>query len=311
LNYSTLKALDTDPENLIAEDKDFSDGLIFGSAVDTLMFDGKKEYDKNFYVLSASKPTASLEVLADAYIEIMQTKNMHSRDVSLALELIKDLKLWSNIKKEETLIAKLTKEFWDYIDAVQEAGDKHVIDPETNEKVSLAVNTLKTHQFTGDYFNEEQEDVDIVTQLALVFEMFGRTMKAMLDMVVVDHENKTVRPCDMKTMGENPKTFPSKIIKWRYDIQAELYTEAIKAWMVENYPGYELLPFRFVVISSQHLEKPYVYEVDPKEFRGKINDHRTVKLRSTEELVQEFEWHSKFQMFSYPREMYENRCIKL
>jgi hypothetical protein len=229
LNYSTLKALDSDPENLLAADKDFSDGLLFGSAVDTLMFDGKEEYDKSFFQLSASKPTASLEVLADKYIEVMKTNKMSSRDNALALQLIKDLGLWGNIKKEETLLGKLTDEFWDYIDAVHEAGDRYILDPEMNEKVGLAVNTLKTNVWTQWYFNEE-ENKEIVTQLPIIFEAWGRTMKAMLDMVVIDHEKKVIMPCDMKTMGENPKTFPSKILKWRYDNNGALRNTLVMSY---------------------------------------------------------------------------------
>jgi hypothetical protein len=65
------------------------------------------------------------------------------------------------------------------------------------------------------------------------------------------------------------------------------------------------------VISSQHLDKPYVYELNPKEFRRKINEHRVVGYRDVDELIKEFDWHSKAQLFQYPREFYEHNCIRL
>ena len=79
LNYSTLKALDASPELLLSMGEfKKGEGMIFGSAVDVLLFDGVEEFDKQFYVFDAKKPTGQLAELADAYLSITNTAKPES-----------------------------------------------------------------------------------------------------------------------------------------------------------------------------------------------------------------------------------------
>jgi len=310
LNYSTLKAFDSDVENLLKQDKTVNEGMVFGDALDTFLFDGPEEYFKKFYVMNVIKPTASSEILVDEYLKLIHTSGIVSRDEKLALKLIKDNNLWSNIKDEAKLKEKITNDIWDYIDSVVGSKDKIVIDPIVNENVGKAAYTLKTNEFTSMYFNK-RKDVDLLNQVPIVFNCWGREMKAMLDIIEVDHENKTISPTDLKSTSKSAKYFSTSVISFRYDIQAEIYNKAIIQFALNEYPGYKVLPFKFIVISSTDLEKPYVYQIIPELFRVKMNVNRNFPLRGTEELIKEFDWHSEKQLFQYDREMYEKGFIQL
>jgi hypothetical protein len=316
LNYSTLKGMAEDPENLLPSESKSSDAMTFGSAVDTLIFDGREQFDKEFCIFDTPKPTASTLELAEKYIEIHKTTGCSLRDETLAIGLIKDLGLWSTVKKEETLLKKLTDEFWNYIYAVVQAGDRAVLDSEMGEKVSLMVDTLKTHFLTKDYYQQDDGTYDvnkrqIIYQLPIVFNIGSAEMKIMLDAVVVDHFTKSIIPVDTKTMEKSAKSFGGQAVTYRYDIQAELYHKGICEWAAQNYPGYAVQEFMFIVISKSRIDKPYVYRMVAETFRQKINKHRVIELKGLQQLMRDFEWHTVNQKYEYPMEMYQNGYITL
>ena len=47
-------------------------------------------------------------------------------------------------------------------------------------------------------------------------------------LIVVDHNNKTIQPIDLKTSGHPEWDFYHSFILWHYDIQARLYWRIIK-----------------------------------------------------------------------------------
>lgn len=316
LNYSKLKLLEGDPEKILSEDKLFNDGILYGGAIDTLIFDGRNVFDEKYYISSAQKPTASLGDLADAYVEASYSnKTTKIRDEKLALDLISSLGIWSNIKKEETLLKKLTDEFWSYIYDVFVAGDRLVISNESYQTMCDAMSALKHNSFTSPYFHKQGADnskIQHLYQLPIVFQYRGNIeMKALLDILMIDHVNKEITPVDLKTLDASIYFFPVNVSKFRYDLQAEIYNKAVEAYRDEKFPDYKIKPFKYIVSSSQKPEKPIVYSIDPTDWRMRVNATRTKKLRGLMELTTDFIWHSETQQFEYPKAYYDKGYLEL
>ena len=133
----------------------------------------------------------------------------------------------------------------------------------------------------------------------------------MLDQIYIDHKKQTIEPADLKTTSVLGNTFPKEILKFRYDLQAELYTKGIESWAKHFYPDYTILPFKFVVISRLRVDKPYVYSLNYKTWIEKINSHRTKPYRTLDEIIENFDWHLEKQLWQYEKEMYVKGFIEL
>lgn len=77
---------------------------------------------------------------------------------------------------------------------------------------------------------------------------------------MVDHKNKVIYPCDLKTSFKPEWKFYKSFIEWNYWIQAQLYWYIIRQNLDKDefYRDYRLLDYRFIVI-SRNSRKPLVW----------------------------------------------------
>ena len=113
-------------------------------------------------------------------------------------------------------------------------------------------------------------------------------------LIIVDHKNKVIIPCDLKTSSKKEWKFHKSFIEWNYWIQAQLYWYIIKQNLEKDeiYKNYELLNYRFIVV-SRNSKKPLVWEyTDTKAttdcFYGKNNQYI---CRNWREIVQELNYY--------------------
>lgn len=297
LNSSTLKAMASDPASLVFGTPDISHlpGVIFGTAVDTLLFDGLAKYNNDFISMSLTLPTETSLIL----VEEAKRKNVYREDD--VLTIADELTLWKSTKAVDKRKEKI-KPAVEYLKALVEAGDRTIITKDDADNISQCVYYLKKDKFTSQYITGSPINALIALyQVAFTFEYRGITMKAMLDSVIVDNVNKTIQPVDVKTTGDKVTEFAKAVLKFRYDLQAELYTEAIKSWANVLYPDYTVVtPFVFVVVSRQKPSMPLVYTLDPVEFRKKYNTVSYNCLRGLDSLVDEFKLRRSKLDYEYP-----------
>ena len=132
-----------------------------------------------------------------------------------------------------------------------------ILSQEEYDIISQIVMSLRTNEYTAMYF-QQSSNTEIQYQVDIYFDYEGVECKALLDMVIINHQDNTIQPIDIKTMGEDTLNFASSLRKRRYDIQAAFYTEALKS----VYPGYTILPFKFIVESTTNIGNPIVYTLD-------------------------------------------------
>ena len=89
-------------------------------------------------------------------------------------------------------------------------------------------------------------------------------VRIMPDLLVVNHKDKTVLPVDLKTSSMPAYDFAQNFIKFRYDLQAELYSDVLRLVLnkIPDYRDYTLLPYLFTDVSRAD-KVPVTYEYDP------------------------------------------------
>lgn len=90
-------------------------------------------------------------------------------------------------------------------------------------------------------------------------------IKIMPDLLVVNHKDKTVQPVDLKTSSAPAYDFKENFVKYRYDIQASLYTDVLAQVLktAEGYEDYTILPYLFTDVSRSD-KVPVTYVYNPK-----------------------------------------------
>jgi len=228
----------------LAKEEEEETHFLIGDAVDILLTQGEDVFESLFYVSKVDKPSDTIMNIVN-YVFI-RDKSKFNNTQSLILEACRVYNYQSNWKDETRLfkILELGEVYW--VELLKCQG-RTMIDSEQYLTITKVVESLKNHKFTREIFQQES-----LNQLAIYFEIDGIDCKALLDRVNIDHVAKTLQPIDIKTIGDYTKSFKFNAQRFRYDIQAAWYTEALKQWQRFNYPDYWILPFQFVVESTKY-----------------------------------------------------------
>lgn len=135
-------------------------------------------------------------------------------------------------------------------------------------------NIIKNDIYLKDIFGQGiKNGIEYLYQMKIFFNIlveikgdeYEIEMKSMPDLVVVNHNDKTIQPVDLKTSSAPAYDFPDNFIKFRYDIQASVYTCALDHLIdkIPEYTDYQILPYLFVDISRED-KVPLVFNYDPR-----------------------------------------------
>jgi hypothetical protein len=248
----------------------------FGTALDILVTQPETSIEEEFHVISVKRPSGKIH---DLLIYIESNGLPYSREA--IDEAIKAVGFGGANWKQET-IEKGIKPLVDYIEALNEAGDKPIITQEQLQLVKKAYSDLKQDPFSNYFLFANSPDY----QFEIVVELEGVLCKGLLDVVHIDRSRKTFTIVDLKSMEGNPLFFWYNFFKFRYDIQAAFY----KRLMEEKFPGYTFEGFYFVVASSTNEGAPIVYRVTDKilQMGEKGGMYRGIWFKGYEALLEEF-----------------------
>lgn len=245
-------------------DKLETPSLLFGSMVDTLLTDGQEEFDNRFIVAQFPDiPDSIVKIVKDIFREFSLT---HRR-----LEDIPDNEIimraasynYQSNWKPETRSKVIKEKGSEYYQLLYLSNDKILVNQEDYQDTQDCVNILKTHEYTKWYFesnNPFNSNIERFYQLKFKGEWEGISLRCMADLIIVDHENKVIIPCDLKTSSKKEWKFYKSFIEWNYWIQAQLYWYIIRQNLDKDefYKDYRLLDYRFIVI-SRNSRKPLVW----------------------------------------------------
>lgn len=302
LSYSTIAKYAREGFNKLSTlfDKVETPSLTFGSAVDAILTGGQEEFDKNFFVANFPAIKDSVEKvvksLFTSYGTTCRTINdIKEADIITATEVNSFQLNW----KPETRAKVIKEQGFEYYNLMFLAKDKKIISEELKQKIDGAVEALRTAEATKFYFqaNSPFDGIERFYQLKFKATLNDADYRCMADIIVVDHNNKTVQPVDLKTSSHLEHDFYESWLQFRYDIQERLYWRIIRANMDKDevYKDYKLLDYIFVVVNSGDDPQPLSWtshitqEYGP--YRLFTKSVSLVELRDPEDLGKELRYY--------------------
>lgn len=295
INYSKLSSLDRDVTK-VNEDKDFSDGIRNGDILDILCFDGQEAFEKKYFVSTLNN------LPSDAVRSIIDSLEQYDDDSILQKARLFE---YQNRWKDETLVAHIKKEGDAYIGQLMEAGDKIIIDLQTYTTMINAVNMLKESDrskmfFVGSEF-QKPFSATIWVQAAAVDVEY----KCLCDIFADEKDHIIVG--DLKYTSYPLKSFEYEFLRWRYDIQASLYSK-----IVETIYKKPVMYYNIVYSSADNAVMRFSVNYTTRRYARTGGFARNGKYyKGWEELTKELLWHEKHNLWDLPYEIYVNSELEI
>lgn len=236
---------------------------------------------------------------------------------------------WNTQWKEETRIRSLMENGSEFFQSLVKANGRKVISQQMNVQALDLIRILQTDSEVMDFFVQTEDNL-LVFQLELYIDVkIGNQtvpLKGALDIVRFNHVDKTVQIIDFKS-SYSAFGFVSSIRQFGYCDQLSYYDFLLREWLKTHCEGsycdYTILPPLNVVIDIND-RIPYTYEYDwrdialaadgNKEFLYSLfqtHDHNVKIKRGWKRLLEEIAWHIETGQWDKPRELYENKRIKV
>lgn len=295
LSYSTLsryESLGFDGLDHLF-DKVESPSLLFGSCVDCLTTDGMDAFNELFAVLDVNVTDGGKDVckkIMELYPSVLTFEEMPEEYVSYAAKEAGFWKAdkWDKIRYREVL---KTGNIAMYFNALKNSS-KTIVDSETYNDALKCVQALKTSNATRGYFadNDELSPVRRYYQLKFAAKFEGVGYRCMMDLAVVDYEDKKIYPIDLKTSSKTEWHFMDSFEQWKYMIQARLYWRILKANLMadEYFKDFTLEDYRFIVVNRRTLV-PLVWEFPLTKSEGTLVDKEGREYRDPFEIGKELQ----------------------
>ena len=161
--------------------------------------------------------------------------------------LIRDRRSYQPKWKEETVIKNiLTEKNIEYFDYLVKCGDKQIVSQEEWDLSVKCAHSLINGEYTSKYFS----DPNMQYQVAI----YRRNMKGLIDMLYLNHEDKTFRVIDIKSTAEYLENFD--VFRFRYDFQLHFYSDLVQM----EYPDYKALNPIILAVSKKEPDYAEPFE---------------------------------------------------
>lgn len=268
--------------------------LTFGSMVDILLTEGLDVYNDTFMVAEIPVLTASRLDIAE---ELFNTyKDQHKLLESIGKESILAVADKVNFQtnwNNNTRVKKIIEECSDYYNLMVQAKDKIIVSREDHQAAIDCVQALRNSKATSHFFTPPLfSNIENFYQLKFLGKYEDIEVKCMLDLCVVDHENKIIVPVDIKTTFYPEAEFPKAFLKWNYWIQAQLYWYILRQ-NLDNDPyfkDFELKDFTFLVVSRNHLN-PLVWQYPDTKAEVDLEYGDNFKCRNWRKILKELHYY--------------------
>lgn len=221
MHYSTLATYHRGGFNSIETlfDRKESSSLTFGSAVDALITGGENEFNSLFLVADIPSMAPALVGIVNELYSFYSANCPNISDITTSILA----QVWDKYDgrnwKAETKAKFIIENGSEYYRLKFLAENKTILSTETYNEVLSAVRALKESEATKWYFqadNPFDNSVERLYQLKFHATFDNIEYSNMADLIIVDHTNKVVYPCDLKTSSHKEYDFFRSFIDWSY-----------------------------------------------------------------------------------------------
>ena len=277
--------------------------LTFGSMVDTLITDGEEAFNEKYFTASFPKVQDDFVPVVKAIAEEIgeQYSSLDSISNEEIVNYLTRFNIYTSVNwKEATKADKFRDNTRIYYQMLLLSNGKTVVSSEMAQDARDCVECLRTHPATKWYFQQDNpfDEVERFYQLKFKGEYEGIPLRCMMDLVIVDHKNKLIIPCDLKTSSKPEYKFYLSFIEWNYYIQAGLYSELLRQNIKDDpyFKDFKIVDYRFLVICNK-TRNPKVWEW---RYTWTIEDIKinNVIIRNWRSIVKELNYYLKYQPMS-------------
>lgn len=330
-SYSSIKDFAKDRKfyyrrHILGEDftdeEDEDRATMMGSLVDCLLL-CPDEFDNKFYISSCTEiPSGMMLKFVEAlYRQTLQCINSEGEltveFATIAQQAYVDVKYdkEGNVvafkrDKFENVIEKFVGPAKDYYDEIVRVRPNKlmVITMKDLEHANNIIISLKNSAFVSEIINREtNQRYEVRNQVMLQFHFMGMDMKCMIDKVIIDHEEKTVTPYDLKITWNVETFYYTYYLKRFTYIQAIIYQLALQ----DAYPGYSVKNLSFITADTTNYLHPLIYELNGKDIDNALmgfeENGRYYKGLLT--LIEELKWHKETGIWNISKENYERQGV--
>lgn len=333
LNQTMIKLFDNDPVRFFEEFKlgkkrkdKKSVSLIIGDLVDFFLLTCKGDeevfhnrFDEKFALFSGDKGTGQVYILADYLFELTErdrdeeTGKVKTSFETRFKEAVQKIQADGKYKgkTEDKILEDFEKNGYEYFEMLCNNLGKTVVDTSLVDKALVVGNKIKLDSFTEDIFNPPSS-IEYLTHVPISWSYkIGEgaiLCKSELDIILVDHKEKIIRPLDLKTTYDN-ESFDYAYIKNAYYLQNAFYREAVRNWAQKNdMEDYTIEPMSFVVgDTSSNNRRPLVYHTSPEDADKGMNgfNMRGNHYRGIKELIEEIAWCEQHDIWNCSKDSYD------
>ena len=243
-----------------------------GRIVETLLMEPETFDDKFFLSTCMSAPTSLMLDFVEALYRVTKDATDENGIVTRQfMDLAEEAHKLSGFKiKLEAVLNKFigsdAEVYYNEIRTVRTKGLSIV----TTTEISIAekiVEQLKSNSTTAPIVNlVNSSRYSVMDQLQVEgYEIDGLPLKSMLDKVIVDHDERVIKPYDLKCTWSVENFYEEYYLYRRAYIQAYLYYNAMLKLADDpesEYYGYRVDYLQFIVCDSSNYYAPLVYTLD-------------------------------------------------
>lgn len=272
---------------------------VMGQLVETLLLEPHL-FDNRFHMSAcASAPTglmlAFVEALYKRTIEATSEDGIVTREF---VDISKDAYNDSGFKiKYEAVIEKFAGSDAEiYFNEILKVRTNNltVVTTQDVENAERIVDTLKIYEFTAGIVNlVDSERYTVYNQLQVEDYTIGSLrFKSMLDKVVIDHQEKSIQPYDLKCVWAVEAFYEEYYLYRKAYIQALVYHRAMQFYRNTYLPGYSIHPIKFIVCDSTNYYAPLIYSLTLDDLKDAMNgfSYKGKDYVGVNQLIRELEW---------------------
>ena len=246
--------------------------LVEGKLVHCLLFE-PENLEKKFKITPGKAPSDNVRKVLKQLSEETDVETLKDVDDAIIIQVLKWQNLYQSLKTDEQRIAKIKVDdyetYWKFI--LNKNVD--VVDQDTLVRCNNHVDILNSHPGVKELFANNETDFELDSEERYVEKYLKCKLKqkkfglhGYVDFYKIDHENKKVTICDLKTTSKTISEFEETVEYYNYYLQAAIYFKLVYENLDEKIrDNYEIL-FKFVVIDK--YDQVYIFEVLDSTMRG-------------------------------------------
>ena len=290
-----------------------SASLSFGSMVDTLLTEGIDKYNELYIPKDfdgvGDKTASIIDIIYDRYGK--DYESMNSIPYEELLGVLNELS-YQNNWTEEKRVEKIIVLGDSYYKFKILSKNKEIVSVKDYSDGINCFKAIHNNSFINNFFRPnpmEDDSIERLFQLKFKSKYKNIDLKCMADLLVVDHKNKVIIPCDLKTTFPPEYEFYNSFVKWGYYIQAQLYWYIIKQNLLQDdyFKDFELLDFRFIVVSRESLQPiVWTFRQTKEEETIVTGKNKTIELKNWRVILEELHFYLRNKS-PVPRDIKINR----